>query len=309
MLKHIKNIRNYSMDGVAHIWATPTNQYYVRTLHKDLHPELTKRFPLYIISANNEQCFEKYYRRRENSEVFAIELILKGSMDFIQNGKKYRAMSGSVVLIHHGQDNEFATGPEGHCHRLTCVLSGHELSALLHTTKLIEHDVIELNNLEAVEKIMRECFKELENKTPGFRRRASILGYKLLMQLEENLEQINIPNLLSKALELMEHHVSQKMTMEKMAEILNTTTITLNRVFTKYLKTPPINYFINLKMETAKSLLENEHMQIQEVAQNVGYSSALYFSSEFKKRVGMSPRKFRNKVVVGTRNSSGEIDG
>ncbi|MFA6816512.1 MAG: AraC family transcriptional regulator [Lentisphaeria bacterium] len=295
MLKHIKNVRDYLTDGFAHIWSTPANQYYVRTLCRDMQPELAKRLPLYIVYVNNEFCFENYYRHRIDSEVFAIELILEGAMDFIQNDKKYKAEAGNVVLIHHGQNNEFATGNGGECHRLACVLSGHELNGLLITTKLIEQDVIKLNNFEIVKTTMCECFNELKEKKTGFRRRASILGYKLLLELEENLEQINIPELLSRALELMEHHVSQKMSTKEIADILNTTTITLNRLFKKYFKNTPINYFIYLKMETAKSLLGNKNIQIQEVAQSVGYSNSLYFSSEFKKRIGISPREFRKK--------------
>lgn len=299
MLKHIKNIKSSSIDGVSQIWHTPMNQYYVREIYHDIQPELVKTLPLRLDFVNEEHCFEKYYRRREASEVFAIELILKGSMHFVQNGKKYRAMAGSVVLIHHGQNNEFATGSEGHCHRLACCFSGHDLNGLLHTTRLIKYDVIKLNNLETVENTMRECFNELKDKKTGFRRRASILGYKLLLELEENLEQINTPDLLLRAVDLMEHHLSQQLTLKKLAEVLHSAPTSLNRVFQQHFKISPINYFIGLKIEAAKSLLTNTNMQIQEIAQNTGYSNALYFSSEFKKRTGISPRNFRKQEGQG----------
>jgi AraC-like DNA-binding protein len=297
MLKHVKNVKSHLTDGVSQIWFTPVNQYYHRTIYKDIQPKLTKTLPLRLDFVNDEHCFEKYYRRREASEVFAIELVLKGSMYFVQNEKKYRIMAGSIFLVHHDHDNEFTTGPEGHCHRLACIFSGLELNALLHTTKLIEHDVIKLNNLQAVENTMRECFNELKDKKIGFRRRASILGYKLLLELEENLEQINTPDLLLRAVDLMEHHLSQQLSLKKLAQALNSAPTSLNRVFQQHFNISPINYFIGLKMEAAKSLLSNTNMQIQEVAQNTGYSSALYFSSEFKKRIGMSPREFRKTTI------------
>ena len=290
-----KHIELYSADGISHTWRTPINQYYVRNIYHEVQPELSKSFPLYLKFVNDEHCFKKYYRHREASEVFSIELVLKGSMNFVQNDKKYRAEAGSVALIHHGQNNKFSTGPEGYCHRLACALGGTELNNILHKTRLIEHDIIKLNNFETVEKTMRECFEEFKEKSPGFRRRASILGYKLLLELEENLEQINTSDLLLRAVDLMEHHLSQHLTVEELTEALGTAPATLNRVFRQQFNTSTIDYFINLKMEAAKSLLTSTNMQIQEIAQNTGYSSSLYFSSEFKKRVGLSPREFRKK--------------
>lgn len=297
MLKHIRNVKTRSADGISYVWQTPFNQYYTRILYGDIQPELAKTLPLRLDFVNDEHCFDKYYRRRESSEVFSIELVLEGSMLFVQNEKQYRVTNKHVFLVHHDHDNEFMTGPEKHCHRLACSFSGPELNSLLHTTKLIEHDVIKLNNFEAVERTMRECFRELREKQPGFRRRFSILGYRLLLELEENLEQINTPDLLLRAVNLMEHHLSQHLSLQKLARALNSAPTSLNRVFQQQFNTSPIDYFISLRIEAAKSLLINTNMQIQEIAQNTGYSNALYFSSEFKKRTGMSPREFRKEVV------------
>lgn len=285
------------MDGISRLWYTPENKYYIREMYSDIQLELTKSFPLYVISVNDEHCFENYYRRREASEVFSVELVLEGSMDYVQEEKKYHVDAGNVFLVHYDHNNKYETGPEGHCHRIACLMGGHGLNIMLNTTKLIEHDVIKLNNFGTVEETMRECFKELKEKQPGFRRRVSILGYRLLLELEENLEQINSSDLLLRAVDLMEHHLSQQLSLKKIAEILNTTTISLSRIFKKQLNISPIDYFIGLRIEAAKSLLINTNMQIQEIAQNTGYSNALYFSSEFKKRTGMSPREFRRGVV------------
>lgn len=293
MLKHVNNLKTRSEDGLSLIWYTPFKQYYTRDLYHDMQPELAKTLPIWLNFVNEEHCFNKYYRHREASEVFAIDLVLKGSMWFIQNGKKYHVTAGSIFLIHQDRDNEYTTGPEGHCHRLVCSLSGDELNGLLCATRLIEHDVIKLNNLNIVKKTMQTCFKELMHKKPGFRRRASILCYKLLVELEENIQQTHTPDLLVRAIDLMNHCLSQHLSVNEIISSLNTSPNTLNTMFQRHLKTSPIKYFIGLKMKIAKSLLANTNKQIQEVAQATGYSDSLYFSAEFKKRTGLSPKKYR----------------
>jgi len=75
--------------------------------------------------------------------------------------------------------------------------------------------VIKLNNYEVVKKTMRECFYELKDKNVGFRSRPSILCYKLLLELAQNLEQIHTPDLLLRAMDLMEHHLSQQLSLKK----------------------------------------------------------------------------------------------
>ena len=297
MLKHVKKLKKKSEDGgISNIWLTPDNQYYTRDIHLDMQPNLAQALPLRISFVNDEHCFKKYYRHREASEVFSVELVLKGSMWFVQNGKKYHVEAGSVFLVHYDQDSEYTTGPEGHCHRLACCLSGSELNALLHATQLIEYDVIKLNNLDAIKKTMFECFEELKEKKIAFRNRASILGYKLLIEIAENIQQIAVPDLLTRAVDLMEHRLGHKLSLEKLVSALGVSSASLNAIFQKHCNTSPINYFIDLKMKAAKSLLTNTNQQIQEIAQTTGYSSALYFSSEFKKRIGMSPRNFRKKA-------------
>mgnify|MGYP000846016153 CR=1 FL=1 len=298
MLKYTDDIKSHSPDGIGKIWLTPTNKYYTQETYNDMQLELAKTLPLRLIAANDTHSSKKYYRRREASEVFSIELVLKGSTYFVQNEKKYRVEAGSVFLVHHDRNSEFTTGPEGYCHRLACLLSGHELNGILSTTKLIRQDVIKLNNLEAVEKTMRECLIELKEKKDAFRRRCSVLAYKLLLELEENLQQENIPDLLVYAIDLMGRHLSRQLSLKKMAEALNSAPTSLNRAFQQHFNTSPINYFITLKMENAKSLLLNTDMQIQEIAHNVGYINPLYFSSEFRKRIGVSPREFRKNNVI-----------
>lgn len=96
--------------------------------------------------------------------------------------------------------------------------------------------MIKLNNYEVVKKTMRECFYKLKDKNVGFRSRPSILCYKLLLELAQNLEQIHTPDLLLRAMDFNGASFITAIKFKKMAEILSTTPISLSRVFQKHLK-------------------------------------------------------------------------
>ena len=282
-----------SDDGVSKIWRTPVDKYNIRDFYAD-ETQKERYLPLRLVVAHEEHCFKKYYRRREKSAVFAIELVLDGSIHFVQEGSKYNVRPGEIFLVQLGRNCSY--WPDEYCHRISCIISGKSLQSVLHITGLFECNVIKLQSaesLEKVKKLMRACMDEYKHKKPQFRLRASELVYQLLMELARINHIRDKPELLEKAVDLMEHHLSKTLSLSELAALLGSSRSSLSRIFAQYLNETPINYFIRLKMDAAKSLLQNTNMQIQEIADYVGYNNSLYFSSEFKKRVGKSPREYR----------------
>ena len=55
----------------------------------------------------------------------------------------------------------------------------------------------------------------------------------------------------------------------------------------------PAHYITFLKLQKAKSLLFNSSMSVKEIAFSLNYDDAAYFSSIFKKYIGLSPSEYR----------------
>ena len=51
-------------------------------------------------------------------------------------------------------------------------------------------------------------------------------------------------------------------------------------------------YYEQLRMSEARRRLREEGRSVAEVADELGFSSASYFSTRFKRAAGMSPREF-----------------
>lgn len=50
------------------------------------------------------------------------------------------------------------------------------------------------------------------------------------------------------------------------------------------------------RVNRAKLLLQTTTMSIAEISRSIGFDDQLYFSRIFKKRIGLSPQKYRNST-------------
>lgn len=69
-------------------------------------------------------------------------------------------------------------------------------------------------------------------------------------------------------------------------------------VFKKHFKKSPNEYIIDLRLQFAKSLLDNTNMSIRQISESVGYSDQYFFSRLFKKHLGVSPLSYRNNNLI-----------
>ncbi len=61
----------------------------------------------------------------------------------------------------------------------------------------------------------------------------------------------------------------------------------------------PKEYLMRYRMDKAKELLKKRELPVSNVAYTVGYSDPLAFSKLFKKKVGISPKVYREQNIDG----------
>lgn len=60
----------------------------------------------------------------------------------------------------------------------------------------------------------------------------------------------------------------------------------------------PFNYITQWRLLQAKELLEEISLSVGEIAEQVGYQSEAAFNRVFKKRVFLTPLKFRQNILA-----------
>jgi len=68
---------------------------------------------------------------------------------------------------------------------------------------------------------------------------------------------------------------------------------TLNRTFSKAFGHSPMEYVIRKRISRACELLSSSNMTISEIASQTGFTDSNFFSRQFRKVKGLSPREFR----------------
>ncbi|MET1068505.1 MAG: helix-turn-helix transcriptional regulator [Pseudomonas prosekii] len=80
--------------------------------------------------------------------------------------------------------------------------------------------------------------------------------------------------------------------MTDLAKRLTVSERTLIRRFNAVLEQSPLTYLQNLRIDTARTLLEVGDLSTERIAQYVGYSDISSFSRLFRERVGFTPRAY-----------------
>lgn len=98
-----------------------------------------------------------------------------------------------------------------------------------------------------------------------------------------------ISNDFRKVANFLRENVFSRLTLEEIAEQNFMSVSKLKMIFRNNCNGGAINYHINLKIEKAKELLNENKYNISEISEKLGFNSQHYFSRLFKSRTGISP--------------------
>lgn len=94
--------------------------------------------------------------------------------------------------------------------------------------------------------------------------------------------------------EFIELHHARPLTLEQVCMLCGMSHSTFTLKFKKYVGKTFIEFRNEVRMKTAKELLERTDDKIIYVSQQVGFEDLSYFNKKFRQFFGMSPGKFRN---------------
>ncbi len=97
------------------------------------------------------------------------------------------------------------------------------------------------------------------------------------------------------AIHMMESNTENPWSTNELAASMGITRRHLERLFRIYLNETPTNFYLQLRLERARQLLQQTEMTIMEISVACGFESSSYFSRAYRLRFGQSPSKDREK--------------
>ncbi len=101
---------------------------------------------------------------------------------------------------------------------------------------------------------------------------------------------------LAKAIEVMKAHIEEPISCKQVAEQVGLSQRQMERVFKEHLEHRPNQYYLNLRLEKARLLLEQSDMSILNVAMACGFQSTSHFSQCYKRTYQRLPSADKRKI-------------
>lgn len=259
--------------------------------------------------------------RLEKEYAFPFDLYRQWMLFFVEDGTcslridgtDYQLEAGSIFFIQPGQSCQWGDGPVNcvMCETAFSVSSEHMdffVGKVFSSTEKTQRLATDLFQSGAKLFYWNEdiCCGSGMSMFPDTKH-TDLYEIKLKMQLllntlyaqysqEDNShslkKQASDQDLVHLAVSYMKKHLSDTVYIQEIADEIGISASTLKKVFSDKCGCSVMQYFANLRIEQAKSLLQGG-MSVNEAADAMGFSSASYFSRWFKKETGIAPVQYK----------------
>jgi AraC-like DNA-binding protein len=229
---------------------------------------------------------------------FQIVYITKGEGVFGAEGKTYRVIPGSLLLILPGIKHFYKPIFEIGWHEYWAGFKGEFYAKLLEEGIFSrEHIFFDVGLHNDIVSIFSQIFDEVRTQQPLYQIKACSGILTLIAELLTHERRSGQPNYYQKIVEkakyLIEANVFNAINVPSISEQIGVSPSKLNEIFKTYTSMTPYQYYIHIKIHKAENLLEQDDVAVKEVAFNLGFEDQYYFSRLFKNKTGVAPSDWK----------------
>jgi len=242
-------------------------------------------------------------------DFYLMHIVLSGSGTFTCQGESYSLHAGHTFLI----EPEVLISYESDHHapwRYRWVAFNGSLARTLANEAGFnaEHPVLHLEDKRKATALYHAIYATFRSSETAADLNAIGLLYQLFAQYSQSRASINgsspkashseQDHLLQQVVHYLTTQYAQPVSIEQMAESLGYNRAYLSRIFKAKTSVTPITFLLRLRIDKARQLLrERPDLTIEQIAASVGLQDALYFSKQFRRLHGQSPKAYREEML------------
>lgn len=274
-----------------------------------------KNFPFFIQYGQHEEDLTSH----THLDFHELTIVLSGTATHVVNQERYLIQKGDVFVtgntISHGFEHP-------HNFKICNIMYRPEYffypeydikkSAGFHLLFLVEPCLnndfhfqnkarLSFLDFETISQLLAVMIREYKTQQEGVNTllTSSFLQLVVLLSRACQLESGRMEEIrqMSDAFSHISKNYTQEISMDELAKVCHMSVRNFSRLFKKTYGFSPGNCVIQLRIQHAAALLSNPKLPVSEAAFQSGFSDSNYFSRQFKKVTGMTPREYQNHVL------------
>lgn len=243
-----------------------------------------------------DPCYEV---KRLNFPYYIFEYVISGKGHLRIEDRFYTPEEGDVYIIPAYTEHEYGSDKKAPWYKVWFNAGGPLIESLL-VCYGIQGIVLFRKVPPVLQTMFKEGVAELSENQADCLKTASVIFLKIIMELaihhRNTLIKISpdgdrIRSLLRKNFQNPNFHI------DDLAKALNYSRSQILRIFSRDFGKTPYQYLLDLRLELAKIQLTDRERRIKSIALTLGFTDPFYFSHIFKKKLGISPQKYRDEQL------------
>lgn len=245
---------------------------------------------------NHPQAYRSVATGRTLRE-YALIYITKGRGKFTSQGQEYTVIPGTIIFLFPGIKHAYKPDIEIGWDEYWVGFKGEYIDSLYDEGVISSTQPVFYVGLhEVIMSHFHTIFDRTRKQKPCYQMRTSANIMMLLAEIisyDRNKEQSShSDSLIEKIKFLFEQNLYGTIELDEIAEKLRLSSSYLGELFKSYTGMTPYQYFLHLKVNKAKEMLEIGELSIKEIAYKLAFEDQYYFSRLFKKKTGVPPSKW-----------------
>jgi AraC-like DNA-binding protein len=229
---------------------------------------------------------------------FQIVYITEGEGTFWTDGRDYRVIPGSAMLILPGVRHRYKPFPETGWREYWVGFMGDYFDRMLREGILSRERVffnVGLQNYLVSQ--FNLIFGEIRAQQSLYQLKACAGILALIAEILTREQRAGQPNYYQKIVEkakyVMEKNLENALSLPDISGELGISGSRFAEIFKTATAMTPYQYYLQIKIRRAEELLEKEDLSIKELALRLGFDDQYYFSRLFKRKTGIAPSRWK----------------